>query len=217
MDHSLKAQRLDSVQNSLDSVEELRRRLPEVDAIYNEEVREATIDYFLSCAPDYFWERPASSTGKYHPPDESGEYGTWLHTKRVFFEYASLSESLLEQHEITEFQRAAGKAAALIHDSFNYGWPSMQNEHTDSSHDVIAAAVVAHMTDLPEETAHLVHSHMGPYGSGKLPETKNEQCFHFADKSAAATNHTQAVYFPCQELSSIETVTEVSVEDDEVV
>jgi len=67
-----KAKRIDGVKNSLHSEEELRRRLPEIDAIYDEEVRDTTIDYFLRACPDYFWKRAASATGKYHPPDESG-------------------------------------------------------------------------------------------------------------------------------------------------
>lgn len=212
-----KAKRIDGVQNSLNSEEELRRRLPEIDAIYDEEVRDATIDYFLTACPDYFWERAASATGKYHPPDESGEYGTWLHSKRVFYEYANMSESLLELHDITEHQRECGKAAALIHDTFNYGWPSENRDMTTSEHDVIAAAVANYVIGMPEEVIHLVHSHMGPWGKGKLPETENERCFHLADKTAAAPNHTQGVYFPAEELQSIETVTQVEVDDDEVV
>lgn len=212
-----KAKRIDRVQNSLNSEKELRRRLPEVDAIYDESVRAATIDYFLRACPDYFWERPASSTGKYHPPDESGEYGTWLHSKRVFYEYANMSESLLELQEITEHERECGKAAALIHDTFNYGWPSENRDMTTSEHDVIAAAVANYVIEMPEEVIYLVHSHMGPWGRGKLPETINERCFHLADKSAAASNHTQGVYFPAEELQSIETVTQVEVGEDEVV
>lgn len=212
-----KAERIDRVENSISSREEVRRRLPEVDAIYNEEVRQLTIEYFMRACQDYFWERAASSTGKYHPPDESGTHGTWLHTKRVFYEYCNLSESLLELHEITEHERACGKAAALIHDTFNYGWPSENRDMTTSEHDIIAAAVANYVVGLPEETVHLVHSHMGSWGEGKLPETTHERCFHMADKSAAATNHTQGVYYPSEELQSIETVQQVSVEEGEII
>lgn len=212
-----KAKRIDGVKNSLDSEEELLRRLPEIDAIYDPEVRDATIDYFIRAVPDYFWERAASSTGKYHPPDESGEYGTWLHTKRVFYEYANLSESMLELHLITEEERACGKAAALIHDTFNYGWPSDNRDKTTSEHDVIAAAVANYVAGLPRETVHLVHKHMGPWGEGDLPQTWNEMCLHLADKSAAATNHTQGVYYPAEELKEMETVDGIEVPEDEIV
>ncbi len=215
--HKEKAKRIDSVKGPFSDVEEVRYWLPEVDAIYDEEVRDDVIEYFLRACPEYFKYKPASATGKYHPPDESGEYGTILHSKRVFYEYANMSESLLELQQITEHERECGKAAALIHDTYNYGWPSENRDMTTSEHDVIAAAVANYVIGMPEEVVHLVHSHMGSWGSGKLPETKNERCFHLSDKSAAAPNHTQAVYFPAEELQSIETVTKVEVDEDEVV
>jgi hypothetical protein len=208
-----KAKQIDTVRNSIHSEEEVQRRLPEVDAIHDDDIRSKTVRYFIDACPDYFWEKAASASGKYHPKDERGEYGTWLHTKRVFYEYCSLSESLLELHEITEFERECGKAAALIHDTFNYGWPSEAGGMTTQEHDIIAAAVANYVIDMPEEVVHLVHSHMGPWGEGKEPETMNERCFHLADKSSAADNHTQGVYYPAEELQSIETVVEVEPED----
>lgn len=213
-----KAKRITEVKNSLSTVEEVRRRLPEVDAIYDDEIRDATIEYFIKACPKAFWERPASATGKYHPPDESETHGTWLHTKRVFAAYANLSESYAEMQIITEEERNCGKAAALIHDTFNYGWPSDNRDMTTSKHDVIASSVAAYMCDLPNETVHLVHSHMGPWGEGKTPCDEHERLFHLADMSAADRNHKPAVYFPAEELQEafphLETI---EVEDGEYV
>jgi hypothetical protein len=213
-----KARRITEVDNSLNSAEEVVRRLPEVDAIYNEELRQQTIDYFLNCCPDFFWEKPASATGKYHPPDESEKHGTWLHTKRVFATYANLSESFAELQLITEDERNCGKAAALIHDTFNYGWPSENRDMTTSEHDVIAAAVANYVADLPEEVIYLVHSHMGSWASGKQPQTEHELLFHLSDMSAADRNHKPAVYYPAEELTDqfpdLQTIT---VEDGEYI
>ena len=195
-----KAERIDSVHNTVHTEEELIRRLPEIDAIYDGEIRALTIEFFLRAVPDYFWERAASSTGKYHPPDESGAHGTWLHTKRVFYEYSNMSESLVELGEITERQRECGKAAALIHDTFNYGWPSENRDMTDSGHDVIVSEVADNVVEMPDEVIRLINKHMGPWGEGENPETPNEICLHLADKSAAATNHTQGVYYPAEEI-----------------
>lgn len=212
-----KAERIDRVRNSLNSEEELRRRLPEVDAIYDEEIRSAVVEYFLTYSPNYFWECAASVSGKYHPSDERGDLGLWLHTKRVFFEYANLSDSLLELHEISEHEREAGKAAALIHDTFHRGWPSGDVSTSCQEHDIIAAKM-AKEAGLPGETVHLVHCHMGSWAEGKLPQTDNEKCFHMADKSAAASNHNQNVYFPCQELrDEFPDLEQVEVEEGEVV
>jgi len=213
-----KARRITEVRNSLDSAEEVYERLPEIDAIYDEELRSQTVTFFLKCCPDYFWEEPASATGKYHPPDESGKHGTWLHTKRVFATYANLSESFAEMQLITEEERNQGKAAALIHDTFNYGWPSSNRDMTTSEHDVIAASVVNYLTDLPREICHLVHSHMGPWGEGKTPETKNELLFHMSDMASADRNHRPAVYFPHDDiLSKHPDVKSISVEDTEYI
>lgn len=211
-----KAERIDRVRNSLDSEKELLRRLPEIDAIYDEDIRQATVRYFLRYCPDYFWENPASASGNYHPPDERGKYGTWLHSKRVFVAYDNLSESLLELGNISKEQREAGRAAALIHDTFNYGWPSYGRDMTTSEHDVIAAAVAEQVDGMPQETVELVCSHMGPWGQGKLPSTENEMCFHYADKSAASKGHTPAVYYPAEEITDEwPEVEQIEVEDGE--
>jgi len=213
-----KAKRISGVHNTLYDEDEVRRRLPEVDAIYNDEIRNLTIEYFLSACPDYFWERPASATGKYHPPDERYEHGTWLHTKRVFATYASMSESYVEMRKITEYERNCGKAAALIHDTFNYGWPSDSRDMTTSKHDVIAAAVANFVIGMPEEIIHLVHSHMGSWGSGKTPETNHERLFHMSDMSAAQSNHTPDVYYPSEELiNQFENLDKIPVSEEEYV
>lgn len=196
-----KAERVNRIRNSLNSEDELVRRLPEIDAIYNEEIRDCVIRTFLDGCPDYFWEKPTSSTGKYHSPDERGKHGNWLHTKRVFAAYANLSETYLEAHRITEKQREAGKAAALLHDMMKYGWPSEGRDHTTSEHDVIGAEVARHIGGCSNEVYLLIHGHMGPWGEGMTPENERQWLFHMADKSAAGIDEDDlAVYYPASEL-----------------
>lgn len=196
-----KAEHINRVNNSLHAEEELVRRLPEIDAIYDEEIRAATIRAFLDGCPDYFWERPTSSTGKHHSADECGKHGNWLHTKRVFAKYCDLSESYVEADQMTAAEREAGKSAALLHDMMKYGWPSEGREHTTSEHDVIAADVVKHIGGVSDEVHDLINSHMGPWGEGPLPENDRQWLFHYADKAAAATSEDDlAVYHPSEEL-----------------
>jgi hypothetical protein len=196
-----KVERIDRVQNNLTSEDELVRRLPEIDAIYDEELRECVVRTFLKGCPSYFWEKPTSSTGKYHSPDERGKHGNWLHTKRVFAAYANMSESYLEAHKITEWEREAGKAAALIHDMMKYGWPSAGNQHTVNNHDIIAAEVARHIGECPNEVYLLIHGHMGSWAKGMTPENERQWLFHLADKSAAGTDEDDlAVYYPSSEL-----------------
>jgi len=199
-EHREKAERITSIRNSLDSVEELERRLPEVTLIEDDEIREKTIQCFIKACPDAFWERPTTSTGKYHPEDERGVYGNWLHTKRVFIQYANLSETDVEMGTLTEWERDCGKSAALLHDMMKYGWPSNNNEHTVSEHDIIAAEVARELGGLPDEVYNMIHAHMGPWGSGKEPETHNEILLHRADKAVSPDWSTIGVYEPSDEL-----------------
>lgn len=196
-----KAERVTCIRNSLWSEEELLRRLPEIDAIYDEDIRQSVINTFMDGCPDYFWERPTSSSGKYHSPDERGKHGNWIHTKRVFAKYVDISESYWEAGEISTEQRESGKAAALIHDMMKYGWPSENNEHTVNNHDIIAANVAKDIGDCSPEVCDLIRGHMGPWGEGPLPKNDRQWLFHFADKAAASTDEDDlAVYFPSEEI-----------------
>jgi hypothetical protein len=195
-----KGERVDRVKNSLWSEEELLRRLPEIDAIYDDELRDGVIRTFMDGCPDYFWKRPSSSSGKYHSVDERGKYGNWIHSKRVFAEYNNISESWVEAGWISPRQKEQGKAAALIHDMMKYGWPSEQNEHTVNNHDLIAADVARNIGEMPESVVRLIEVHMGPWASGPNPETNAEKLLHTADKSAARAENDIGIYFPADEL-----------------
>ena len=195
-----KGQRVDRIHNSLYSEEELIRRLPEIDAIYVEELREDVIRTFMRGCPDYFWERPSSSSGKYHSVDERGKYGNWIHTKRVFAEYCNISESWVELSAITPEQKEQGKAAALVHDMMKYGWPSENNDHTVNCHDEVAAEVAMHIGEMPDDVVRLIATHMGPWGEGPNPETPQELLLHTADKSAAREKNDIGIYYPAEEL-----------------
>lgn len=197
-----KAKRIDAVRGPVDSPDEVRRRLPEVDLIRADDLRAQTIAYFIDATPGYFWDKPASVSGKYHPPDERGQHGLWLHTKRVAASYEHVSRSLLELGEINEWDVDCGLAAALIHDTYQAGWPS-DNESWATNHDVIAAAVAHFVAQLPDTVVRLVHTHMGPWGGGQVPTTAHERLFHYADLTAAAATHEPSVYEPADELLSV--------------
>jgi len=174
--------------------------LPEVELIENEEIREKTLGVLINGTPDSFWKRASSSTGKYHPEDERGEYGNILHTKRVFIQYCNLARVDVEMGRLSEYEMDCGKSAALLHDSMKYGWPSDNNEHTTDEHDVIGAAIAQHLGDLPEEVYRPIHSHMAEWGEGREPETLNEWLLHRADKAVSPSWSTIGVYQPAKEL-----------------
>ena len=179
-----KVDRISKIDNSL-TKEELYRWLPEIDMISDDEIREEVVDLFLKFCPDYFFEKPTSSSGNYHLPDESGEHGNILHTKRVLRIYQSLSRTYLEQHIIDSHEYDCGIAAVLLHDMVKYGWPSEQNEHTVNNHDVICAEIIRKKSSLPDIVADGVDAHNGAWAAGKNPETEFEQLIHLSDYVAS--------------------------------
>lgn len=196
------------------SKEELLRRFPEIELI-DGFVQTYVIDAFCNHAPEYFWEVPTSSTGKYHPEDERGEHGNWLHTKRVFYQYDLHSESLLRGGVITETQRNRGRAAALLHDLFKYGYPEREGEHTVNYHDILNASFVRQHTELDDEVARIIETHNGPWHLGPFPRTLHEWAHHFADQSAAHSYNATACYGPvADELHEIsDSITEVDIDE----
>jgi hypothetical protein len=183
--------------------EELLRRMPEIDKMEDGFYKTFLIDAFMNGCPDYFWELPTSSSGKYHPEDEVGKHGNWLHVKRMYATYENNSRSLVEAGTITEDDREAGKAAALLHDMFKYGYPEAEGNHTVNYHDVLGAAYVRQYTDLPEKVAELIETHNGAWHAGPTPRNTHEWCHHFADMSAAQRGTNTAIYEPTDELRSI--------------
>lgn len=84
--------------------------MPEINMISNESIRSFVRSILLKA--DIFWQIPASFTGKHHPPDEHGEGGNVLHTKRVVRVVALICES----QERDPFECDMMYAAAILHD-----------------------------------------------------------------------------------------------------
>lgn len=196
-----KFDRIDKVENLL-TRETLLTKLPEIEQIEDEFVREETIEAMLCGCPEYYWEYPSSSTGKYHPPDERGLYGNWLHVKRVFLNFEQIARSYEERGKIDEYERDLGRSAVFLHDMFKFGFPSEQNENTVDDHDLLAGEFVRKMTDLPEEVARCCETHNGPWADGPSPETELEELVHLADMVSAPRHMTHGVYEPTEELIS---------------
>lgn len=189
-----KGERANRVKNNLWTEDDVRYWLSEVEYIEDDTLREQTIDAILTVCPDYFTERPSSSTGKYHSVDERGKYGNLIHTKRVFAEYCNLAESWVKMDLLSEREVDEGRAAALLHDMMKYGWQSDRNGHTVDDHDLVIGDAVMHMTELPESIVRLLVTHMGPWAEGPEPRTYPEILLHTADKSAARESNDIGVY-----------------------
>lgn len=184
------------------SSEKVVERFPEVKDIQDRDLRDGVVSVLDEHLPEYFWEVPASSTGKYHPRDHNQEYGLWIHTKRAFTAFERLSRSYKHQGKITEWDRDCGRAAILLHDMFKYGKPPERQEHTVDDHDFLAARFLDKNADLPTKVVACVESHNGPsdWGKGKAPETDLEQIHHLADMIASDRNGYFKIKEPIEEV-----------------
>lgn len=162
--------------------DEAIRRIPEVEDIQDEEVREMVVQVVRDM-PDYFWTAPASS--KHHPPEHRQRHGLWLHTKRVCTAFERLATSMVKQGHLSWQQIDHGRAACILHDMFKYGIPPVSIDGTANDHDRVAANWLDNHTDLPDEVIGAVEAHNGPWYVGKSPQTHLEQVVHIADMQAA--------------------------------
>lgn len=181
--------------------EELQRRLPEVTCIGNDEIRVATIDAACRGIPDYFWQVPATSSGRYHNPFARRKHGLWVHTKQVFVAYERMVDSYVEQGMITSEEADCGRAACLLHDMLKYGQSYRDDNSTVSNHDRLAGHWLSHNSDVPTATVRAVKTHNGPWYDGPTPESNLEQLVHMADMTASTKNVTVGVYEPADEIA----------------
>lgn len=140
----------------------------------------------LERVPDYFWEAPASSTGRFHPLDTLGKGGLVLHTKRV----AYLAEEIGKAFKIEGVQVDVLRCAAILHDSFKNG--VKDNGHTEEDHPLI---VRYQLKELESETSHFdeimraIECHQGLWGPKplRMPSKPLEWALHIADFVASRT------------------------------
>lgn len=167
----------------------------ELERIQDEKIREST-QTILNMLPDYFYEIPASSTGKYHPGFSLGDGGLVRHVKaasriaeemfrdEVFGQYDSHTQDLI-------------RMAILLHDGFKSGMTN--TGHTCNEHPILMSNFIRDNKDklsISEQDANfvagLILSHMGPWNKDKAgneimprPETKEELLVHLCDYMAS--------------------------------
>ncbi len=168
----------------------------ELDKIKTEEIR-MDAEHLISKLPDYFFEIPAASTGKYHPSYAQGEGGLVRHTKAAFM----IADLLLQDPAIgkkyTEREKDIMLLALLIHDGFKLG--KEKERYTRFDHPLLAGELVKeekehlHLSD--DEITLLcssLASHMGPWNKDfndnvvtPEPKTKYENFVHMCDYLAS--------------------------------
>ena len=167
----------------------------ELNKFKNENVRTST-EIILDMMPDYFYEIPASSSGKYHPSFSLGEGGLVRHVKVAM---RILEEMFRDEVFGTydDYTKDLIRMALLLHDGFKSGVTN--SGHTCSEHPVIMSKFILDNKDklsISEEDAKFVSSliltHMGPWNKDKngnvimpVPQKKKKKMVHLCDYIAS--------------------------------
>ena len=162
------------------------------------------ICFLINNLPDYFFEVPASSTGKYHPKYATGEAGLLRHTKAaVRIAYELLNDPLIGD-KYTENEKELMLMSLIIHDGLKSG--KEKSKYTKVEHPLLACQFIKEnksnlkMSDKDIEfMCDVISSHMGIWnkdfdGNEVLPIPKNKyqnfvhMCDYLASRKAIVLN-----------------------------
>jgi hypothetical protein len=146
--------------------------------------------------PSYFFEVPASSTGKYHPSFSLGNRGLVRHTKaavRIAIELFA-DESL---NNFTDDEKDLIIMALTLHDGLKSGL--VKSEYTTFEHPILIANYIQDNKkdlELSEEEVNfvcdIIKTHMGPWTKNykgeevlEAPTTKYQRFVHMCDYLAS--------------------------------
>lgn len=164
----------------------------EIELIQNPEIKQFVQEEIM-VLPDYFFEVPASSTGKYHPKYAIGKGGLVRHTKAAVGIAKDLLKLKHNQELFSSDTRDCIIAALLLHDGWKHG---AESKYTIANHPVVAADHI--LNDNPnfafrKEIADLIRSHMGEWNTDyktkevimPVPKTPEEIFVHECDYLAS--------------------------------
>ncbi len=160
-----------------------------MNSISNDSIRSWTFS-MMAHAPQAFWDRPASSTGKYHKEDENGAEGQVVHTLRVL----AVSEHMVRMVDLNDLERDILISAASLHDICKYGVEG-KSDHTLSEHpQLVKSFWEKNMLILPKcecdsQIIDTVLQHSGRWGGlPHPPPTKLGKLLHIADFISSKNN-----------------------------
>ncbi len=159
--------------------------------IKDDEVRDITTN-LIEKLPDYYFEIPASSTGKYHPNYAQGKGGLVRHTKAA----VGIANQLLqlEMYQDLKRDKDAIIAALILHDGLKNG--EEHSEYTKSEHPILMANFIKKNTEnqkIANKISDLVLTHMGQWNTAyksteeimPKPKTESQKFVHLCDYLAS--------------------------------
>lgn len=169
---------------------------PEINYIENERYKE-NIRILINLLPDYFFEVPASSTGKYHPTFALGTCGLVRHTKVA----VRIAKELFNNESIsgayTHNEKDLMLMALILHDGLKSGLK--KSEYTNFDHPLLVSNYIMEnkekLTLKENEIKFLcntIESHMGPWNTNNYsnvvlpkPESRYQRFVHMCDYLAS--------------------------------
>lgn len=167
----------------------------ELNKINDDKIRESA-EIILELLPDYFYEIPASSSGKFHPDFSLGQGGLVRHVKVA----CRIGEELFENSvfcPFNEHEKDLIRMAIILHDGFKSG--IVYSGHTAFEHPfLIHDFILDNIKKLPmseedtKDVARMIASHMGPWNKDKvgyevlpIPKENDEIFVHLCDYIAS--------------------------------
>ena len=172
----------------------------EIELIKNEEVRDL-VKQALEKAPKEVWDKPASSTLKYHPLNENGGIETvYQHTQRVVAMVEILLGNgcftdALHEEPVTQDEKDLLIASAILHDSCKYGMNPAEEKYTKFEHPILVGQLLSTDNGKWATISHIVGTHSGFWNTSKYsetvlptPDSRLEILLHEADYLASRRN-----------------------------
>lgn len=151
----------------------------------------------INLLPDYFFEIPASSTGKYHPEFTLGEGGLVRHVKAAVIIARDLLANPSIGNKYTSDEKDLMLMTLILHDGLKSGLT--HNRYTQFDHPTLIKNYILDNKDKLELTdkelefvSKAIESHMGPWNKDSysditlpVPKTKYENFVHMCDYLAS--------------------------------
>lgn len=167
----------------------------EINYIKDKRIKNSLIT-MLDLLPDYFYEVPASSTGKYHPSFSLGDKGLVRHTKvAVRMAIELFNDSAL--NNFNQNEKDLMIFALTLHDGLKSG--KEKSEYTVFEHPILIANYIEENKDKLELTndeikfvCNCIKTHMGPWTTNykgievlEPPKDKYQRFVHMCDYLAS--------------------------------
>lgn len=173
--------------------EQLKR---EVSYIKNPKYRE-NANILIELLPDYFFEVPASSTGKYHPSYTLGDGGLVRHVKAAVRIGHELLENPITGGKFTNDEKDLIILALILHDGLKSGL--VKQKYTQVDHPLLVSNYIKDNKDKLSLTdneilalTNMIESHMGIWNKDyngnevlPIPVNKYQKFVHMCDYLAS--------------------------------